>query len=140
MRVVFFFKQKTAYEMRISDWSSDVCSSDLLVDEPFFKQGEESFWCFQRTALRKGNTVGWIRGGIEAGDAPAWRENEIMSDYTGSDGGIAASSHPRKALDTRRAGAFNRSPRASTATRTRPASSRVCRCTPGSSPHAAGGE
>src|SRR3546814_1157396 len=28
---VFFFKQKTAYEMRISDWSSDVCSSDLPV-------------------------------------------------------------------------------------------------------------
>src|SRR3546814_3289128 len=30
MCVFFFFKQKTAYEMRISDWSSDVCSSDLL--------------------------------------------------------------------------------------------------------------
>src|SRR3546814_1365111 len=29
MCVFFFFKQKTAYEMRISDWSSDVCSSDL---------------------------------------------------------------------------------------------------------------
>src|SRR3546814_1890097 len=29
MLCVFFFKQKTAYEMRISDWSSDVCSSDL---------------------------------------------------------------------------------------------------------------
>src|SRR3546814_6126412 len=27
--LIFFFKQKTAYEMRISDWSSDVCSSDL---------------------------------------------------------------------------------------------------------------
>src|SRR3546814_9275369 len=27
----FFFKQKTAYEMRISDWSSDVCSSDLMA-------------------------------------------------------------------------------------------------------------
>src|SRR3546814_10315767 len=27
--ILFFFKQKTAYEMRISDWSSDVCSSDL---------------------------------------------------------------------------------------------------------------
>src|SRR3546814_8851095 len=27
----FFFKQKTAYEMRISDWSSDVCSSDLFT-------------------------------------------------------------------------------------------------------------
>src|SRR3546814_6166086 len=35
---VFFFKQKTAYEMRISDWSSDVCSSDLeplaVIDSP----------------------------------------------------------------------------------------------------------
>src|SRR3546814_8966896 len=31
--VIFFFKQKTAYEMRISDWSSDVCSSDL-IDHP----------------------------------------------------------------------------------------------------------
>src|SRR3546814_7116278 len=30
-RFVFFFKQKTAYEMRISDWSSDVCSSDLRI-------------------------------------------------------------------------------------------------------------
>src|SRR3546814_7554597 len=29
--VFFFFKQKTAYEMRISDWSSDVCSSDLTT-------------------------------------------------------------------------------------------------------------
>src|SRR3546814_7338650 len=33
MLCVFFFNQKTAYEMRISDWSSDVCSSDLL--EPY---------------------------------------------------------------------------------------------------------
>src|SRR3546814_7379380 len=31
MFFVFFFKQKTAYEMRISDWSSDVCSSDLAT-------------------------------------------------------------------------------------------------------------
>src|SRR3546814_5544329 len=31
---VFFFKQKTAYEMRISDWSSDVCSSDLVSMPP----------------------------------------------------------------------------------------------------------
>src|SRR3546814_4134645 len=30
----FFFKQKTAYEMRISDWSSDVCSSDLRPEAP----------------------------------------------------------------------------------------------------------
>src|SRR3546814_12729489 len=32
--IVFFFKQKTAYEMRISDWSSDVCSSDLGGADP----------------------------------------------------------------------------------------------------------
>src|SRR3546814_14832861 len=29
--IFFFFKQKTAYELRISDWSSDVCSSDLVI-------------------------------------------------------------------------------------------------------------
>src|SRR3546814_7995951 len=37
--VFFFFKQKTAYEMRISDWSSDVCSSDL-AQYPFFHPAE----------------------------------------------------------------------------------------------------
>src|SRR3546814_4004488 len=31
MNVLFFFKLKAAYEMRISDWSSDVCSSDLAI-------------------------------------------------------------------------------------------------------------
>src|SRR3546814_19772449 len=33
MYLLFFFRQKTAYEMRISDWSSDVCSSDLMTAE-----------------------------------------------------------------------------------------------------------
>src|SRR3546814_15736684 len=33
----FFFKQKTAYEMRISDWSSDVCSSDLSRTKPLIR-------------------------------------------------------------------------------------------------------
>src|SRR3546814_16009944 len=37
---VFFFKQKTAYEMRISDWSSDVCSSDLVAMEVEVVVGE----------------------------------------------------------------------------------------------------
>src|SRR3546814_9861729 len=35
----FFFKQKTAYEMRISDWSSDVCSSDLNFQSPIWTLG-----------------------------------------------------------------------------------------------------
>src|SRR3546814_8516597 len=34
----FFFKQKTAYEMRISDWSSDVCSSDLATAPTVLRQ------------------------------------------------------------------------------------------------------
>src|SRR3546814_19620771 len=34
MILFFFFKQRTAYEMRISDWSSDVCSSDLCRRTP----------------------------------------------------------------------------------------------------------
>src|SRR3546814_6720439 len=37
----FFFKQKTAYEMRISDWSSDVCSSDLLAARLHFADDEK---------------------------------------------------------------------------------------------------
>src|SRR3546814_4641490 len=41
MSVVFFFKQKTAYEMRISDWSSDVCSSDLRLDRLLGLQGQQ---------------------------------------------------------------------------------------------------
>src|SRR3546814_8329951 len=36
--IFFFFKQKTAYEMRISDWSSDVCSSDLRAGQRAFLQ------------------------------------------------------------------------------------------------------
>src|SRR3546814_5625697 len=44
----FFFKQKTAYEMRISDWSSDVCSSDLIWVEEVI------------TPPIMGNTIGFI--------------------------------------------------------------------------------
>src|SRR3546814_20454988 len=40
----FFFKQKTAYEMRISDWSSDVCSSDLVTgDSARLKTGRDLY-------------------------------------------------------------------------------------------------
>src|SRR3546814_10088464 len=38
----FFFKQKTAYEMRISDWSSDVCSSDLKIRSRVKRQMEKT--------------------------------------------------------------------------------------------------
>src|SRR3546814_1854976 len=56
----FFFKQKTAYEMRISDWSSDVCSSDLAVDHVFpprhihgvMLQGDEVLRCRRAVDIR----------------------------------------------------------------------------------------
>src|SRR3546814_7512547 len=41
MFVFIFFKQKTAYEMRISDWSSDVCSSDLIGEVEVLAQVHE---------------------------------------------------------------------------------------------------
>src|SRR3546814_4009541 len=43
----FFFKQKTAYELRISDWSSDVCSSDLVFGGG---QGDHSSFCEARSS------------------------------------------------------------------------------------------
>src|SRR3546814_5763708 len=59
----FFFKQKTAYEMRISDWSSDVCSSDLVIaDQPLRRRFE------QRRIGRRQFAVDRIRGGVERAD------------------------------------------------------------------------
>src|SRR3546814_2820883 len=49
----FFFKQKTAYEMRISDWSSDVCSSDLSVPRPEPEQASARRECLARMRLPK---------------------------------------------------------------------------------------
>src|SRR3546814_6957726 len=40
MSCFFVFKQKTAYEMRISDWSSDVCSSDLIFADEIIDAGD----------------------------------------------------------------------------------------------------
>src|SRR3546814_9533861 len=65
----FFFKQKTAYEMRISDWSSDVCSSDLLLQGSECRA--ESFVDFHINALavwlrilrRCGGDAGWLQPG-----------------------------------------------------------------------------
>src|SRR3546814_13888946 len=49
---IFFFKQKTSYEMRISDWSSDVCSSDLPVPSPLQLAGEPASFVIGATGLR----------------------------------------------------------------------------------------
>src|SRR3546814_9448816 len=49
----FFFKQKTAYEMRISDWSSDVCSSDLTAAPPTASTAAEADIGFTGIALNQ---------------------------------------------------------------------------------------
>src|SRR3546814_10761669 len=55
MKSVFFFKQKTAYEMRISDWSSDVCSSDL--SEPDAAKREQIVQMLDYMALSPGQSI-----------------------------------------------------------------------------------
>src|SRR3546814_1637377 len=66
--VFFFFKQKTAYEMRISDWSSDVCSSDL-----FFCAVASVYPHYVTKAQKKGRTkaqvdeiIRWLTGHSQA--------------------------------------------------------------------------
>src|SRR3546814_9832787 len=51
----FFFKQKTAYELRISDWSSDVCSSDLPPEVDWSFDG--IFGTYDRAAVQRGLQV-----------------------------------------------------------------------------------
>src|SRR3546814_9567072 len=65
--VFFFFKQKTAYEMRISDWSSDVCSSDLGGRRISGEPGEEHPDAARREARGGGGDgamAGLGRGGL----------------------------------------------------------------------------
>src|SRR3546814_9635390 len=63
----FFFKQKTAYEMRISDWSSDVCSSDLRPAR-WADAGHHRL----RASVRRGNgSGGRCRGADAAPDVPS---------------------------------------------------------------------
>src|SRR3546814_11594303 len=59
----FFFKQKTAYEMRISDWSSDVCSSDLR--DPLNEYKREAFEMFEGMLDRLRETVTGVLCHIE---------------------------------------------------------------------------
>src|SRR3546814_6169050 len=85
--VFFFFKQKTAYEMRISDWSSDVCSSDL----PDRVGGRT-----RRTGARRG------AGRCGAGDRMARTRAGALARCAGFDAGNHA--RRRTILDSRHPG------------------------------------
>src|SRR3546814_2066457 len=71
---VFFFKQKTAYEMRISDWSSDVCSSDL---ESKIEEGERHVWLGSagRSGLCRPLQHGPHRAPERGNRSRVWRRN-----------------------------------------------------------------
>src|SRR3546814_3881429 len=81
----FFFKQKTAYEMRISDWSSDVCSSDLRsprilptathgISEPIHQIGiGRGCLLFGRSAARIAGRTGRFRADQFGSDATVRR-------------------------------------------------------------------
>src|SRR3546814_13806173 len=69
--MVFFFKQKTAYEMRIRDWSSDVCSSDLkgvqvlclqeVFNQPYFCPSQDTKWYAAAEKVPDGTTVSLMK-------------------------------------------------------------------------------
>src|SRR3546814_6268496 len=75
-RVVFFFKQKTAYEMRISDWSSDVCSSDLAEAEGMNPVAVAVVRLLVLTGMRRGEALG-LRWPDIAADGASLRLREI---------------------------------------------------------------
>src|SRR3546814_19502936 len=66
---VFFFKQKTAYEMRISDWSSDVCSSDLIMGITL-REASEKVGVTRQTLMKAIKTG---RVSAEKSDNGEWR-------------------------------------------------------------------
>src|SRR3546814_7129845 len=70
--IFFFFKQKTAYEMRISDWSSDVCSSDLKKDGASTSSArtERGEYNIRKSAAGKGRTAPGHQAGETLISAP----------------------------------------------------------------------
>src|SRR3546814_10185867 len=58
----FFFKQKTAYELRISDWSSDVCSSDLWILRTVIISMKPAFGSTKKRAYER--LLGTVLGGL----------------------------------------------------------------------------
>src|SRR3546814_2417444 len=90
--IFFFFKQKTAYEMRISDWSSDVCSSDLAGACP---AGLGAVALARRLAHRRHGAGGadGVRGAAHRGrcwDGPDIAQPVAVRDPDGRGAGVGA--------------------------------------------------
>src|SRR3546814_4601165 len=67
---VCFFKQKTAYEMRISDWSSDVCSSDLSLNANFLRRPKPGDLLADGRLIKCGRRLAYGEVTLVSADAP----------------------------------------------------------------------
>src|SRR3546814_10717414 len=89
----FFFKQKTAYEMRISDWSSDVCSSDLLrrKNQGFMIFNSMAYpfrrWVKPRDSVGETPIVGWVNPRCYGGCNPDPFGKRLTDTLESSNGG-----------------------------------------------------
>src|SRR3546814_6518030 len=96
---VFFFKQKTAYEMRISDWSSDVCSSDLNDErvnatwpayEAALKEAGVTYTLYQPAGTQHGFNNDTTPRYDEEAAAEAWRRTIALFGRTLREGAPSA--------------------------------------------------
>src|SRR3546814_1590983 len=78
---IFFFKQKTAYEMRISDWSSDVCSSDLGGGG---QAGRAPRRANSSTRAGKSSMAGWVAKLCTAGVAAQGSFSRVQNSAKGT--------------------------------------------------------
>src|SRR3546814_6475524 len=81
----FFFKQKTAYEMRISDWSSDVCSSDLEDGDAKPVNTATALWTRSRTEIADDEYKAFYKHlSHDFSDPLAWSHNRVegKKEYT----------------------------------------------------------
>src|SRR3546814_8106278 len=75
---VFFFKQKTAYEMRISDWSSDVCSSDLITNPAHLIGGPQALGEVGDFLLENGKVRVIVQSGLYSRDFGVFADRQSV--------------------------------------------------------------
>src|SRR3546814_6342385 len=91
--MICLFKQKTAYEMRISDWSSDVCSSDLIVPysegtifQVYAAPGLVTDIALQPgenlVAVASGDTARWVIGDTTSGSGEGKQTHVLVKPYS----------------------------------------------------------
>src|SRR3546814_5967364 len=92
--IVFFCKQKTAYEMRISDWSSDVCSSDLIGGELKTRKHLHGRGHFHKAGSTGGAPFAGLPSLVEP--QPGRRQHETRVDAVIAGGNTLARSEERR--------------------------------------------